>query len=87
MSVTQAQQVKAESLSDEDLVGLARGRDEAAVRAITRRYNVACSALRAAFCAMTRSRGCRAGNLRARLPASTCFGATLLSAPGSRASP
>ncbi|MGB9654296.1 MAG: sigma-70 family RNA polymerase sigma factor, partial [Pseudolabrys sp.] len=39
MPLTQAQKAKAESLSDEDLVGLARGRDEAAVRAITRRYN------------------------------------------------
>jgi len=39
MPVTQAQQAAAESLSDGDLVGLARGRDEAAVRAITKRYN------------------------------------------------
>ncbi|MGB8279336.1 MAG: sigma-70 family RNA polymerase sigma factor, partial [Pseudolabrys sp.] len=39
MPLTQAQKAKAESLSDEDLVGLARGRDEAAVRAITRRHN------------------------------------------------
>ena len=39
MPVTQAQQAAAESLSDTDLVGLARGRDEAAVRAITKRYN------------------------------------------------
>ena len=39
MPLTQAQKAKAESLSDEDLVGLARGRDEAAVRAITKRYN------------------------------------------------
>src|SRR5215470_19116220 len=39
MPVTQAQQGAAESLSDEDLVGLARGRDEAAVRVITKRYN------------------------------------------------
>lgn len=39
MPVTQAQQAAAESLSDADLVGLARGRDEAAVRAITKRYN------------------------------------------------
>ena len=39
MPVTRAQQVKAESLSDEELVSLARQRDEAAVRAITTRYN------------------------------------------------
>ena len=39
MSLTQAQQAHAESLSDEDLVSLARERDEAAVRAITKRYN------------------------------------------------
>ena len=39
MPVTQAQQAAAQLLSDEDLVGLARGRDEAAVRAITKRYN------------------------------------------------
>lgn len=39
MPVTRAQQAKAESLSDEDLVGLARERDEAAVRTITTRYN------------------------------------------------
>ena len=37
MPLTQAQKAKAESLPG--LVGLARGRDEAAVRAITRRYN------------------------------------------------
>ncbi len=39
MPSTQAQQAHAETLSDEDLVSLARSRDEAAVRAITRRYN------------------------------------------------
>ena len=39
MPVTRAQQAAAESLSDTDLVDLARGRDEAAVRAITKRYN------------------------------------------------
>src|SRR6478735_9573704 len=39
MPVTRAQQVKAESLSDEELVSLARQRDEAAVRTITTRYN------------------------------------------------
>ena len=39
MSLTQAQQAHAESLSDEDLVSLARERHEAAVRAITKRYN------------------------------------------------
>ena len=32
MPLTQAQHAAAETLSDEDLVGLARGRDEAAVR-------------------------------------------------------
>lgn len=37
--LTQARQVQTEALSDEDLVGLARTRDEAAVRAITARYN------------------------------------------------
>jgi RNA polymerase sigma-70 factor (ECF subfamily) len=39
MPVTRAQQAAVESLSDESLVGLTRGRDEAAVRAITKRYN------------------------------------------------
>src|SRR5689334_8557558 len=39
MPVTRAQQVKAGSLSDEELVNLARQRDEAAVRTITTRYN------------------------------------------------
>src|SRR5262249_51989300 len=39
MPVTRAQQAAAESLSDEGLVGLAQGRDEAAVRALTKRYN------------------------------------------------
>jgi len=39
MPVTKAQQAKADGLSDEDLVSLARERDEAAVRAITTRYN------------------------------------------------
>src|SRR5262247_2522598 len=39
MTVTQAQRAVAEKLDDEDLVRLARGRDEAAVRAITSRYN------------------------------------------------
>jgi RNA polymerase sigma-70 factor, ECF subfamily len=39
MPLTQARQVHAEALSDEDLVQLARRRDEAAVRAITVRYN------------------------------------------------
>ena len=37
--MTQAQKAAAEALSDDDLVDLARGRDEAAVRAITKRYN------------------------------------------------
>ncbi|HET7192949.1 MAG TPA: RNA polymerase sigma factor [Pseudolabrys sp.] len=39
MSLTQARQNAAEELSDEDLVRMARERDEAAVRAITKRYN------------------------------------------------
>jgi RNA polymerase sigma-70 factor, ECF subfamily len=39
MPVTQSQRALAETLNDEDLVRLARARDEAAVRAITRRYN------------------------------------------------
>src|SRR5262245_35354613 len=39
MTVTQAQRAVAEKLGDEDLVRLARERDEAAVRAITNRYN------------------------------------------------
>ncbi len=39
MPLTQVQQAQAESLSDEDLVSLARERHEAAVRAITKRYN------------------------------------------------
>ena len=39
MPLTQVQQAHAEALTDEDLVQLARGRDEAAVRAITKRYN------------------------------------------------
>ena len=39
MPVTRPQQAKAEGLSDEDLVSLARERDEAAVRTITTRYN------------------------------------------------
>jgi RNA polymerase sigma-70 factor, ECF subfamily len=39
MPVTQSQRDLAETLNDEDLVRLARARDEAAVRAITRRYN------------------------------------------------
>ncbi len=39
MPVTRAQQVKADRLSDEELVSLARQRDEAAVRTITTRYN------------------------------------------------
>jgi RNA polymerase sigma-70 factor, ECF subfamily len=39
MTVTQTQRAVAEKLGDEDLVRLARGRDEAAVRAITNRYN------------------------------------------------
>lgn len=39
MPLTRAQQAVAEKLSDEDLVNLARRRDEAAVRAITTRYN------------------------------------------------
>ena len=39
MPVTQAQQAKADGLSDEDLVSLARERNEAAVRTITTRYN------------------------------------------------
>jgi RNA polymerase sigma-70 factor, ECF subfamily len=39
MLLTQTQRVAVESLTDEDLVSLARGRDEAGVRAITKRYN------------------------------------------------
>ena len=39
MPVTRMQQAKAESLSDQELVALARQRDEAAVRTITMRYN------------------------------------------------
>src|SRR4029078_10153753 len=39
MPVTRAQQVKTDRLSDEELVSLARQRDEAAVRTITTRYN------------------------------------------------
>ena len=39
MPLTQVQQAHAETLPDEDLVHLARGRDEAAVRVITKRYN------------------------------------------------
>ena len=39
MPLTQVQQAHAETLPDEDLVQLARGRDEAAVRVITKRYN------------------------------------------------
>jgi hypothetical protein len=38
MTVTQVQRAAAEKLDDEDLVRLARERDEAAVRAITSRY-------------------------------------------------
>jgi RNA polymerase sigma-70 factor (ECF subfamily) len=39
MPLTQVQQAHAETLTDEDLVHLVRGRDEAAVRVITKRYN------------------------------------------------
>jgi RNA polymerase sigma-70 factor (ECF subfamily) len=39
MPLTLAQQAHADALTDEDLVELARARDEAAVRTITRRYN------------------------------------------------
>ena len=39
MALTQIQQAEADTLSDEALVGRARARDEAAVRALTRRYN------------------------------------------------
>ena len=39
MPLTRVQKAKAERLRDEDLVGLARERDEAAVRTITTRYN------------------------------------------------
>jgi RNA polymerase sigma-70 factor, ECF subfamily len=39
MPLTQLQQAHVETLTDEDLVHLARERDEAAVRAITKRYN------------------------------------------------
>jgi RNA polymerase sigma-70 factor, ECF subfamily len=39
MPMTQMQKAAAEARSDEDLVDLARARDEAAVRAITKRYN------------------------------------------------
>ncbi len=39
MLLTHTQRVAVESLTDEELVSLARGRDEAGVRAITKRYN------------------------------------------------
>jgi RNA polymerase sigma-70 factor, ECF subfamily len=39
MALTQIQQAEADTLGDEALVGRARARDEAAVRALTRRYN------------------------------------------------
>jgi RNA polymerase sigma-70 factor (ECF subfamily) len=39
MPLTQSQRAVAEGLNDEDLVRLARERDEAAVRVITKRYN------------------------------------------------
>lgn len=39
MALTQVQLAKADSLGDEELVQRARARDEAAVRALTRRYN------------------------------------------------
>jgi len=39
MPLTQAHKAATEALSDEDLVNLARARDEIAVRAITKRYN------------------------------------------------
>ena len=39
MAPTQVQKAAAERVSDEDLVDLARARDEAAVRALTTRYN------------------------------------------------
>jgi RNA polymerase sigma-70 factor (ECF subfamily) len=39
MPLTQAELARADTLSDEELVGRARERDEAAVRAITGRYN------------------------------------------------
>jgi RNA polymerase sigma-70 factor (ECF subfamily) len=39
MALTKIQQARADSLGDEELVGRARERDEAAVRALTQRYN------------------------------------------------
>jgi RNA polymerase sigma-70 factor (ECF subfamily) len=39
MSATQTDNRAAEALSDYELVDLARGRSEAAVRALTKRYN------------------------------------------------
>lgn len=39
MSLTQSRQAEVQSLTDQELVDLARGRNEAAVRAITQRYN------------------------------------------------
>src|SRR5262249_9854955 len=39
MPLTQAHKAATEALCDEDLVNLARARDEIAVRAITKRYN------------------------------------------------
>ena len=39
MPLTQVEQAQADSLKDEELVGRARERDEAAVRSLTRRYN------------------------------------------------
>ena len=87
MPVTRAQQAKAESLNDEDLVSLARQRDEAAVRTITTRYNrrlfrIARSILRndAEAEDVVQETYVRA------LPASTCSAATLPSVPGSPAS-
>jgi RNA polymerase sigma-70 factor (ECF subfamily) len=87
MPVTRAQQVKTDRLSDEELVSLARQRDEAAVRTITTRYNrrlfrIARSILRNDAEAED---VVQETYVRAFLLASTCFAAILLSAPGSPA--
>ena len=86
MALTPVQQTKADVHTDEELVARARARDEAAVRAITTRYNrrlfrVARSILRDdAEAEDVVQETCVPS------PASTCFAAMLLSAPGSRAS-
>jgi RNA polymerase sigma-70 factor (ECF subfamily) len=88
MPLTQAQRVAAESLSDEDLVSLARVRDEAAVRAITKRYNrrlfrIARSILRDD----SEAEDVVQETMSAPSRASTCSAAMRPSAHGSRASP